>query len=137
MARYKNYDYSQDVLIPVLLEQQLQLGTLEFAIHTLVETRMDTSIFDDRYRNDETGRWAYYPKILLKIVLFGYSRGFILSRKIERACKENVTFMALCCGEQPDHGTIAAFVLIFGMKVEHTSYGTGFTPFIVYLSYSR
>ena len=71
---------------------------------------MDTSIFDDRYRNDETGRWAYDPKILLKIVLFGYSRGLISSRKIERACKENVTFMALCCGEQPDHSTIAAFV---------------------------
>jgi transposase len=110
MARYKNYDYSQNVLIPVSLEEQLLPGTLEFAIHTLVETRMDTSIFDDRYRNDETGRWAYDPKILLKIVLFGYSRGLISSRKIERACKENVTFMALCCGEQPDHSTIAAFV---------------------------
>ncbi len=110
MARYKSYDYSQDVLIPVSLEEQLMPGTLEFAIHTLVETRMDTSIFDDRYRNDETGRWAYDPKILLKIVLFGYSRGLIHSRKIERACKENVTFMALSCGEKPDHSTIAAFV---------------------------
>ena len=110
MARYKSYDYSQDVLIPVSLEEQLMPGTLEFAIHTLVETRMDTSIFDDRYRNDETGHWAYDPKILLKIVLFGYSRGLIHSRKIERACKENVTFMALSCGEQPDHSTIAAFV---------------------------
>ena len=49
MARYKSYDYSPDVLIPVSLEEQLMLGTLEFAIHTLVETRMDTSIFDDRY----------------------------------------------------------------------------------------
>ena len=77
MARYKSYDYSQDVLIPVSLEEQLVPGTLEFAIHTLVETRMDTSIFDDRYRNDETGRWAYDPKILLKIVLFGFSRGLI------------------------------------------------------------
>jgi transposase len=116
MARYKSYDYSQDVLIPVSLEEQLMPGTLEFAIHTLVETRMDTSMFDDRYRNDETGRWAYDPKILLKIVLFGYSRGLIHSRKIERACKENVTFMALCCGEQPDHSTIAAFVS--SMKAE-------------------
>ncbi len=29
---------------------------------------------------------------------------------MERACKENVTFMALTCGAQPDHSTIAAFV---------------------------
>jgi transposase len=110
MAKYKSYDYSQSVLIPVSLEEQLMPGTLEFAIHTLVETRIDTSIFDNRYNNDETGRLAYDPKILLKVVLFGYSRGLISSRQIERACKENVTFMALTCGEQPDHSTIAAFV---------------------------
>jgi transposase len=110
MAKYKHYDYSQNVLIPVSLEDQLMPGTLEFAIHTLVEERLDTSIFDERYRNDETGRWAYNPKILLKVVLLAYSRGLMTSRKIERACKENVTFMALCCGEQPDHSTIASFV---------------------------
>ena len=110
MAKYKHYDYSQSVLIPVRLEEQLMPGTLEFAIHTLVETRMDMSIFDDRYNNDETGRLAYDPKILLKVILLGYSRGLISSRKIEHACKENVTFMALCCGVQPDHSTIAAFV---------------------------
>jgi transposase len=110
MAKYKSYDYSQGVLIPVSLEEQLMPGTLEFAIHTLVETQVDTSIFEIRYNNDETGRLAYDPKILLKVVLFGYSRGLISSRQIERACRENVTFMALSCGEQPDHSTIAAFV---------------------------
>ena len=110
MAKYKSYDYSQNVLIPVSLEDQLIAGTLEFAIHTLVETRINTSPFDRRYVNDETGRLAYDPKILLKVVLFGYSWGLISSRQIERACKENVTFMALTCGEQPDHSTIAGFV---------------------------
>ena len=78
MAKYKRYDYSQQVLIPVSLQEQLIPGTLEFAIHTLVETRLDTSIFDDRYQNDETGRWAYDPKILLKVVLLGYSRGLVI-----------------------------------------------------------
>ena len=110
MAKYKYCNYSKSVLIPVSLEEQLMPGTLEFAIHTLVETRLDTSVFDSRYTNDETGRLAYDPKILLKVVLFGYSRGLISSRQIERVCKENVTFMALSCGEQPDHSRIAAFV---------------------------
>ena len=116
MAKYKYYDYSQSALIPVCLEEQIMPGTLEFAIHTLVETRVNMSIFDDRYNNDETGRWAYDPKILLKVVLLAYSRGLISSRKIERACRENVTFMALSCMQQPDHSTIAAFVS--SMKVE-------------------
>jgi transposase len=110
MARYKTYDYQQRVLLPVSLEDQLMPGTLEFAIHTLVEKRLDMSIFADKYRNDETGRAAYDPKILLKVVLLAYSRGLISSRKIEQACRENVVFIALACGQQPDHSTIAAFV---------------------------
>ena len=110
MARYKTYDYRQSVLLPVSLEDQLMPGTLEFAIHTLVEKRLDMSIFAGKYRNDETGRVAYDPKVLLKVVLLGYSRGLISSRKIEQACRENVVFIALACGQQPDHSTLAAFV---------------------------
>jgi transposase len=97
-------------MIPISLEHQLIPGTLEFAIHTLLEDHMDISVFEDRYNNDETGRWAYDPKVLLKVVLFAYSRGLISSRKMERACRENITFMALMCGQCPDHSTIAAFV---------------------------
>ena len=110
MAKYKNYDYSQSLLIPVSLKDQLMPGTLEFAIHTLVEERLDVSVFDGNYQNDETGRRAYDPKILLKIVLLGYSRGLISSRQVERACCENVTFMAMSCNQRPDHSTVAAFV---------------------------
>jgi transposase len=110
MAKYKRYDYDQMIMLPISLEDQLSPGTLEFAIHYLVETRMDLSCFDEKYKNDEMGRFAYDPKILLKIVLFAYSRGLTDSRRIEQACRENVTFMALSCGQKPDHSTIAAFV---------------------------
>jgi transposase len=110
MAKFKRYDYSQKVLIPVSLEEQLVPGSLEFAIHTLIETRMDMSVFEGKYKNDATGRSAYDPKILLKVVLLGYARGLISSRQIERACCENVTFMALSGNQRPDHSTIATFV---------------------------
>jgi len=83
------------MMLPVSLEEQLMPGTLEYAIHHVVEQRLDLSIFDERYCNDETGRRAIDPKILIKIVLFGYSRGLISSRSLERACRENITFMAL------------------------------------------
>jgi transposase len=110
MARYKHYDYAQLVMIPVSLEKQLAPGTLEFAIHILVQRSVDTSIFESRYKNNTTGCPAYNPKILLKVVLLAYSRGLLSSRKIEQACRENITFMALACGMVPDHSTIAAFV---------------------------
>jgi transposase len=112
MAKYKRYDYSQKLFIPVSLEDQLMPGTLEFAIHTLVETRMDMSVFDENYKNDKTGRSAYDPKVLLKVVLLGYSRGLMSSRKIERACCENVIFMAISCNQRPDHSTLSSFVAL-------------------------
>jgi hypothetical protein len=56
MAKYRPYDYSQRVMIPISLEDQSMPGTLEFAIHTLVQCRMDLSVFEDRYNNDDTGR---------------------------------------------------------------------------------
>jgi len=118
MARYKHYDYDQMMMVPVSLEDQLVPGTLEYAIHHVIEERLDLSIFDDRYKNDETGRKAIDPKVLIKIVLFGYSRGLISSRSLERACRENVTFMAMSCGQKPDHSTIAAFVSSIDEEIE-------------------
>ena len=86
MAKYKSYTYSQTVMLPVSLKDQLAHGTIEFAIHTLVEEIMDMTRFDAKFKNDETGCKAYNPKILLKIILLAYARGIIHSRKIEREC---------------------------------------------------
>jgi transposase len=118
MARYKPYDYNQLMMVPVSLEDQLIPGTLEYAIHHVVEERLDLSMFNDRYCNDETGRQAIDPKVLTKIVLFGYSRGMISSRSLERACGENITFMALACGQKPDHSTLAAFISSMDKEIE-------------------
>jgi len=116
MARYKSYDYNQLMMVPVSLDKQLSAGSLEYAIHRVIEEYVDTSIFDDKYRNDETGCCAYDPKILLKIILFAYARGILHSRRMERACRENIIFMALACGQQPDHSTLAGFVSSMGIE---------------------
>jgi hypothetical protein len=68
MARYKSYDDAQMVMMPVALEKQLLPGTVECAIHILVQRCIDTSIFDGRYKNDAAGCPAYAPQVLLKIV---------------------------------------------------------------------
>ncbi|RMG43361.1 MAG: IS1182 family transposase [Methanobacteriota archaeon] len=110
MAKFKPYDYNQMIMLPVCLKDQILPGTFEHTVHTLVEEYMDMSVFDARYENDETGCYAYNPKILLKIILVGYARGLLSSRKLERACRENVIFIALTCGQTPDHSTIASFI---------------------------
>jgi transposase len=110
MAKFTASADRQRVLLPVSLEDQVMPGTLELAIHNRLEKRLNMSIFAGTYRNDETGRAAYDPKILLKVMLLAYSRGLISSRKIAQACRENAVFIALACGQQPDHSDIAAFV---------------------------
>jgi transposase len=110
MARFKPYDYRQGLMVPFDLAKQLPPGTLEHALHVLVEERIAEEWFEDLYTNEETGRPAYSPRLLLKVILLGYARGILGSRPLERACRENVTFLALSCGERPDHSTIAGFV---------------------------
>ena len=110
MPRFKPYDYRQSLMVPLTLEEQLPAGSLEYALHHLIEERIAESWFDDLYANEEIGRPAYSPKLLLKVILLGYARGLLGSRRLERACKENITFMALACGVRPDHSTLAAFV---------------------------
>src|SRR5437867_8643748 len=110
MPRFKPYDYRQGLMVSVAPEQQFLPGSLEYALHHLIEERIEDSWFDELYANDELGCAAYSPRLLLKVILLGYARGIIGSRRLEQACRENITFMALCCGIRPDHSTLAAFV---------------------------
>jgi len=118
MAKFKPYNYDQLVMLPISLQDQLEPGTLEYTINVLVENHIDLSVFEGRYQNDETGATAFNPKVLLKVILFAYSRGMISSRQIERACAENIIFMALSCGYRPDHSTIAQFVSSMQKEIE-------------------
>ncbi|WP_428311764.1 transposase [Hydrocarboniphaga sp.] len=110
MARYKPVDQHLSKLLPVSFAEQIVPGTFEYALNWLVDHEIDLTVFDARYCNDEVGAAAYHPGVLLKIVLFGYARGLTSSRDIERACRENVVFMALSGDTQPHFTTIASFV---------------------------
>jgi len=80
MAKYIPYDYNQNVMVVINYQDQLQAGTFEHALHYLVTQKLDLSIFDKTFKNDHEGRPAYDPAILLKIILFAYSKGVTFSR---------------------------------------------------------
>ena len=108
MARYRPVDMSPR-LLPVVLSEQLVPGTFADAVHRLVDV-LDLSAFDAHYRNDTTGAPAHAPGVLLKAVLLAYSQGIVSSRRIERACRENVLFIAITGDAKPHFTTIADFV---------------------------
>jgi len=119
MARYKPYSYAQGKFIPIHFENQILPGTFEYTLNHLIDHELDLSLFDQRFRNDGTGAPAYDPRILLKIVLYAYSRGIVSSRRIERACRENVIFMALSADTRPHFTTIADFISSMDTEVIH------------------
>jgi transposase len=110
MARYKHYDYGQMKLLPVSFEQQILPGTFEHTLNELIDNEIDLTVFEQRYHNDDGGAPAYDPAILLKIILYAYSRGITQSREIARLCQENVVFMALSADSKPHFTTIAGFI---------------------------
>ena len=88
MPKYIPTEYNQNILVPVKLSEQIQPGTLEHTIDYVIENKVDISSLEEYYKNDDTGRPAWDPKVLLKIVLLAYSRGIIHSRKIEKTYKK-------------------------------------------------
>lgn len=60
----------QSAVLAVDLRKQLLPGTFEHALNELLDHDLDLSVFDARYRNDETGATAYPPAIRLKVIPF-------------------------------------------------------------------
>jgi transposase len=110
MPKFIPYDYNQSSMVVINYQDQLQAGTFEHAIHHLIDSNLDLSIFYPNYQNDNGGRPAYDPAILLKIILFAYSKGITSSREIEWCCNTNIIFKALSCDTTPHFTTVADFV---------------------------
>ena len=107
MARYKLYDVSQDKFIPVSFCDQILPGSFEYSLNEIVDQHIDLAPFAARYTNDETGRLAYDPAVLLKIVLYGHYQGLLSSRRLAEACERHVVFMALSADTRPHFTTLA------------------------------
>lgn len=57
----------------------------------------------------QVGNSEYDPKVMMKLLVYGYSYGVKGSRKLERECHHNLSFMWLMGGLKPDHKTIAEY----------------------------
>ncbi|MCP5128064.1 MAG: transposase [Pseudomonadales bacterium] len=118
MPNYKKYDYNQTAMVVINFEEQLQPNTFEYTLHHLINNHIDLSAFHDKYRNDDGGRSAYDPAILLKIVLFAYSKGITSSREIQWQCEHNIIFKALSCDTVPHFTGIASFISRYPDAIE-------------------
>jgi transposase len=112
MAKYKTTDVSagQGLFLSVNLNEQLLPGSFEFMLNKLIGTKIDISIFDKNYQNDETGASAVPPSVLLKLIIYGYHNGCKSSRKIWALSRENIIAKALTGDMEIHWTTIADFI---------------------------
>jgi hypothetical protein len=92
MARFKQIDTSPQ-FVAIDLHAQLIPSTFAFALNYLVEEELDLSALHLAYCNSDSGAPAYPPSILLKVILLGYAHGFVSSRAIARACREQAALL--------------------------------------------
>ena len=118
MPKFIPYDPNQSKMVVINYSDQLQPGTFEFAINHIIDNKLDLTVFHPRYQNDAGGRPAYDPAILLKIILFAYSKGITSSREIQWCCETNILFKALSCDTVPHYTTLASFVSGRGEEIE-------------------
>ena len=118
MPKFIPYDPNQSKMVVISYADQLQPGTFEFAINHIIDHKLDLTIFHPRYQNEEGGRPAYDPAILLKIILFAYSKGITSSREIQWCCESNIIFKALSCDTVPHFTTLASFVSSHPAEIE-------------------
>ena len=105
---FRHYDQAQQFLVPPSLEDWLPAGHTARFISETVEEALDLSSIYASYEN-ATGAPPFDPRMMTKLLLYGYSVGVTSSREIERRCHVDVAFRYLCANVVPDYRSIARF----------------------------
>lgn len=110
MANFIDTNINQTVFMDINYLDQLGTDNFDFYVYTLLNTEGMMDCFWARYKNDDVGRKAYPPELLLRIIFCAYYRGITSSRVIAGLCETDLKFMALAVGTKPHFTTIANFV---------------------------
>ena len=99
----------QAMLLPPSLQDWLPEGHLARFVAEVAEALDLSAIYAQYEEGDGRGLAAYDPRMMVRLLIYGYCRGVASSRRIERATHEDVAFRYLAADQHPDHDTIAAF----------------------------
>ena len=105
---YKSYLPDQDLLLPPSLRDWLPENHLAYCVSDVVD-QLDLSAIEAVYEEEDRGQPPYHPRMMTKILLYGYCVGVYSSRRIQKHLVEDVAFRVLAAGNQPDFRTIADF----------------------------
>jgi transposase len=105
---YRRYLPEQDLLLPRSLREWLPENHLVYFVSEVVD-QLDLSAMYAVYEKERRGQPPYDPRLMTKLLVYGYCTGVFSSRRIQKRMQEDIPFKVLAAGNEPDFRTISDF----------------------------
>lgn len=121
-----NLPHDHTFLLPPRVDEWIPAGHMARIVNEAVDW-MDLTALESAFHKTGAGAPAYHPKLLLKLLIYGYLTQRFSSRRISTACREDLAMMWLARMTQPKHSVIAEF------RKQHVEDIPGWTAQVVLL----
>ena len=105
---YLPYEPNQQLLLPAALREWLPDDHLAYFISDVVD-QLELFEITARYERESRGGPPYHPRMMVKVLLYGYCVGVASSRRIAQRLHEDIAFRVLAANNTPDFRTISDF----------------------------
>src|ERR1017187_9348646 len=105
---YRSYLPEQDFLLPPSPREWLAEGNLADFVSDVVD-QLDLAPMHAVYGEEQRGQPPYDPRMMTKLLVYGYCVGVYSARKMQQRLNEDVAFRVLAAGNAPDFRAIADF----------------------------
>ena len=105
---YRPYLPDQDLLLPPSLREWVAEEHLVYFVSDVVD-QLDLSAIYAVYGEEKRGQPPYDPRLMTKLLVYGYCTGVFSSRRIQKRLQEDIPFKVLAAGNEPDFRTISDF----------------------------
>ena len=105
---FRPYLPDQEFLLPPSLRDWLPEGHLAYFVSDVVD-QLDLSAIYAVYGDEQRGQPPYDPRMMTKLLIYGYCIGVYSSRKIQQRLCEDIGFRILAAGNEPDFRSISDF----------------------------
>src|ERR1022692_209968 len=105
---YRPYFPEQDFLLPPSFREWLREDHLAYFVSDLID-QLDLGAIEAHYEREERGYPPYHPRMMTKVLVYGYCVGVFSSRRLERRLVEDIAFRVLAAGNTPNFRTLSDF----------------------------
>jgi transposase len=105
---YRAYLPEQDFLLPPSPREWLPEDHLAYFVSDVVD-QLDLTAMHAVYGEEQRGQPPYDPRMMTKLLVYGYCVGVFSARKMQQRVREDIGFRVLAAGNEPDFRTISDF----------------------------